>query len=460
MEQVKAALGWLKQHHFWVLAVIVVGTAVGVWYAGSSSLAASFEDNQKKIAGEFTSQSGLRGRPFKPNDVINQRQQREIEQLAADVREVWNRLYGVQEEKVLIWPSEIGASFVRHMQGKSFGEAVRGDMRERYLNYIQKRFPELLKIVDAEELLGGSGRGGGRGGSRIVRGGGEGLGLGGARPGGRNPRDDEPEEAHLVRWLDQDVLRERMNLDQVPSALEIWVLQEDLWVYEALLQQIADTNAASGATRRNRAPIRTIEELQVGQDAAANLAEGELFVPEESTGGPGGFGGRGGFGEGGLGQGGFSGRGFGGGADSFSGRGAEGGDADLETVLLGGRYVGDDGEPVATVPADYRFGTEFKRLPVRMTLEMDFRWTPRLISELANAPLQVEIERVRFNPGETASGGRAPRSTARGPGGAANAVAFDREPSVGSVVLHGIVYIFNRPDESVLTVGDDESGAI
>ena len=49
------------------------------------------------------------------------------------------------------------------------------------------------------------------------------------------------------------------------------------------------------------------------------------------------------------------------------------------------------------------FGKEFKRLPVRMRLWMDQRWLPHLISECANAPLQVEVQEVRINVADDAA---------------------------------------------------------
>ena len=60
-------------------------------------------------------------------------------------------------------------------------------------------------------------------------------------------------------------------------------------------------------------------------------------------------------------------------------------------------------DPAAGVAA---FGTEYKRLPVRMELVMDVRWLPHLIAECADAPLQVEVKEVRINPSESGVGRR------------------------------------------------------
>ena len=78
MDQIRAALSWLKEHHFWVLAVMVLGMAVGGWFMGASSLSAGYKSQKSKIDSEFKQQQSLRGKPFKPNDAINERQQEEV----------------------------------------------------------------------------------------------------------------------------------------------------------------------------------------------------------------------------------------------------------------------------------------------------------------------------------------------------------------------------------------------
>ncbi len=166
-------------------------------------------------------------------------------------------------------------------------------------------------------------------------------------------------------------------------------------------------------------------------------------------GGMGGYGGMDG-GMGGMGgmDGGMGGYGGMGGGMDMSGVGS--GEA---SILMAGRYVDEAGEPIMEVTEDYKFGTEYKRLPVKMVLEMDQRHLPSLIVELANAPLQVEVEQVRVNPSDAGGGRRR-----GGRGGNDSVESFDREPTVGTVVLQGVVYIFNQPDEEVLAV--DESDAI
>lgn len=470
MDQLKVALAWLKKHHFWVLALVVVGAVTGVWYTGSASVASATTSAKTTIENEFNKIQGHQQAAFKPNDNINRSQREEAVKQAENVLAEWNKLYQVQKETVLIWPEELSERFIRAVQNDRFGDPIANTLRNLYQNYISEAFPSLLEIVDARPMPTD-----GTGGAVMSRGmmGGE---YGGEYGGGpQDPSLAEDQEDYLVEWLDQGALRSRLDLKATPSAIQVWVLQEDLWVYRSVLGAIADTNAATGASRRERAAVQTIIELKVGQAAGGSTPEEQrIIAPEKeevATSGFGGgfggeFGGMGGMsgeygGMGGMGgeyggmggMGGMGGEyggmgGMGGMGGEYGGMGGEAGaaeGADAATVLLTGRYLDDAGQPIQSVtPGDYSFGREFKRLPVRMVLEMDTRWLPELMWELANAPLQVEVEQVRFNPGKEG------QSSASMRGGPNDAAAFDRRPTVGTVIVHGIVYIFNQPDAAIV----------
>jgi hypothetical protein len=449
MDQVKLALAWLKQHHFWVLSVLVVAVTVGVWYTASSSVASQTKTNISKIDGEFSAVTGLISKPFKPNEEINTKQGEQTKILANDVLTEWSGLYKEQKEKVLVWPAELGKQFIDAVKDKKFGDRITPRNREIYVNYIKETFPSLVAIVDAE-LLAEDATGGGAGGGRGFGGGGRGEfdgGRGGEFAGAGV--DGQPISNHLVQWLDQGELRARLSPEAVTD-IQAWTLQEDLWVYRALLQAIANTNKASNATRRDRAAIPTIIEMKVGR-AAGQKDAAPLVPPETSVSSGMDMGGGGDFGRGGGGE-------FGGGGDFGRGGGEFGSEmggegVDPSTALLAGRYLGEDGKPVMEVPPDFKFGAEFKRLPVRMVLEMDTKYLGTLMWELANASLQVQVEQVRFNPeGETGQ-------PARGMAGAGEVATFDRRPTKGTVILHGIVYIFNQPDPSI-TQGESADAAV
>jgi hypothetical protein len=375
--------------------------------------------------------------------------------------------------------------FHREIVKLKFGDDIYSELRNEYQNYAKEHFSELPKIVKAIELPPTAGGGGGRGGGS--RGGTgstfdmdrfEEMLAEGQLPGFRNMGDESEAPKlteFLVYWADQNKIREQLIFSRRPSSLRIWTTQEDLWVYTTLLQIIAETNEAAGATRFSNAAIRVIESLDVGQDAARESRGQDRILMREMTSGRGG--GEGDPYERGGGRGGdmdmdYDGRG--GSTDEYGGRGGEG-EGDEGTELLSQRYLDDDGKPLAVStgwsPKD--FGTEYKRLPIRMMLQVDQRWLYHLIATCANAPLQIEVQEVRIRPLVGASSGRGAGRTQRmydlqtggrsmglsaasGRGGRslANVNFFDRQPYVVPVIIQGTIYIFNEPDPDELQIDD------
>jgi hypothetical protein len=475
MDQLRQVLGSLKQHHFWVLVVVATVVALGCWFQGASALYNEFAQNKRTIEAEFVSQSNLRNKPFHANDDINKKQQDEIAKQRERVDALWRQLYERQRADVLKWPSNLREDFHRYVEKLKFGDSIPQDLRNHYNNYVGEHFPELPKIVGALEMEGeGQGQGGSRGGfdGRSMMAGRSARGLGMERDliGGQlDPNQAGIEEQdYIVEWLDQPRVRDDLYMPSTPTSKRIWVTQEDLWVYEALLGIIARTNEEAGADRYSNAVIRTIYSLEVGRLAAqSSRSQGRIEIgapaggdmmrggdprsmsmdggvgypgTEVDFGGEGGGGYRGDYGE-------MGGRG-----------GMMGGDAMGDASLFAGRYLNADGSPIVSTgdggPGE--FGTEFKRLPIRMMLEMDQRWLPYLITECANAPLQVEVTEVRINPpgGMEGSSGRSSyRGSGSGSVGAASGkngepMFPEREPNMKPVAIQGTIFIFNPPTDN------------
>lgn len=288
------------------------------------------------------------------------------------------------------------------------------------------------------------------------------------------------DENSIVKWHDQANVKAQLMFAERPSSIKIWVTQEDLWVYETMLRAIAATNQEAKADRYSNAAVRDIGMLQVGKDAAKESRTKGRFpmnTPQAAV-GEGMEGMEGMPPEGNLGM-----EGEGGG---FEGLGGGFGDGPMteeqeRQILLTGRYIDAQGKPIP-VAADGGtfspsvFGVEYKRLPVRMVLQMDQRWLSYLITKLASAPLQVEVQEVRINPANVDSaggmmggggfggegggrGGFGGGGFGEGGGGNEQVYIFERQPNVTTIVIQGTVYIFNKPDESQLTPGGAE-GAV
>jgi hypothetical protein len=496
MDQLRTALVWLKKYHFWVLCGLVALIALGSWAKASGKMDAVFGANQAAIKGQFGNVANLRKDPFHPNEDVNTKQQAQTRQQAADVAQLWQKLYDRQREHVLEWPPELSKDFRDYVDKLQFGAEIRGDLRNHYQNYIQNHFPTLPKQIDAraidpDAVSSGPGGPGGPGAAEFAAG----------APGQQDDND------YICLWspADQAIVRDDLNFREQPSSLKIWVTQENLWVYHTLLDVIAKTNRAANATRMSNAAVQEIGELSVGSRAAKGSRSGHLLVklaaPTAAPGGP----------EGGPGGG--PGGGPSGGPPAPPGSGPEGGPRaeftpgggpgggamtpeQEKSFLLSGRYLGADGKPIpfgggggapagpdaaaapaadpgAAAPLDLTvFGQEYKRLPVRMALKMDQRWLPRLITECASEPLQIEVQEVRVNPSEGISGGAAggPGGGYSGPGGPGGSTSpfaeeqpiqpFPTQPEIVNVIIQGTIFIFNKPNQAILQApGDQPAGA-
>jgi hypothetical protein len=466
MDQLRKAWSWLQRHHFWVLTLLAIAVALGCWWHGATKLFAEFTTNKGKIESEFNAARNAQSQQFHANPSVQEAQQAEIANQQKSVTELWKQLYERQTAEVLKWPSNLSEEFRKYVEKLKFGDEIPPNLRRNYNNYIQGHFKELPKIIGAVEAPEDGQGGYGSSGSFDPRSfmdsqrGGVGRGYGQEGPG---QAVEEPE--FIVVWLDQEVVRNELYPRATPSAKRIWKIQEDLWVYEALLRIIANTNKAAGADRFTNAAVRVIESLEVGKTAAlASRGRGRIdIVAGPATGGEMMEGGDPRMMEGGMppeggametyGRGGEMGEMYGEGGRGGMGMEAAANDAEL----FNNRYVGADGAAIPD-PGDGNaaaFGTEFKRLPVRMRLWMDQRWLPQLISECANAPLQVEIQEVRINPSDSGSyGERGGGYSGRGGdygmmgGQTAEEMTPDAEPNMKTVVLQGTVYIFNPPTEA------------
>jgi hypothetical protein len=431
MDQVRAIAKVIWEQRFWVLSVIGLIVAVVCWNMAAGKLDTEFSDRASKIKQQFDAMNGLTSKPVHANPEINAKNQEEVAEQTEIVNAVWQQLYDRQKEAVLKWPKELGPQFIEGVANLKFRDPIPQNLRSIYQNYISNRFDGLLEIVDAKKMLDGMG-GGGRGGFEMDV--------------GRMPMNADNgliEEDYLVQWLDQDKLRSRLAFATAkPTALQIWVTQEDLWVYEALLKVIANTNKARGATRPDNTAIHTIMALEVGASAALGpgASKGHVYLPSGSAGGLSSpyemDGGRGMMMDGGA------------AAPSYEMDGGRGmmmdgmteDPAAADTALLQSRYLGEDGAPL---PGEGDLGKEYRQLPVRMDLFMDQRYLPHLLIECANSPLPIEVKQVRINPDKSAAGfgGNMSGSQSMVPG----AGPLPNDPSFAQVEIKGVVFIYNEP---------------
>ena len=373
MDKVRAFLqaAWLQR--FWILCVVGTLAAVVCWMMASGELQRQFTANKSQIDTEFGNMQKISETSVHGNPAVNAKEREEAKKIADSVKQLWQSLYDAQREVVLKWPDVLGADFVSYVEKAKFGSDINQTFRDRYQNYIKNRFDGLVEIVDAKKMpvdgaaTFGPGMGRMEGGGR--------MGEGGMAADVILGPDGLPiEEDYLVQWLDQANLRQQLEFANVPTSKQIWVTQENLWVYETLLNAIANTNKERGATRPDNTAIRVIQSLEVGAPAALAMPlESMILMPMDAMA-------------------------AGGEVASESrmsdpGTAAEG--VDMDAMLLQNRYIDAEGKPIADAATG--MGTEFRRLPIRMVLMMDERYLPNILVECANAPLPIEVQRLRIN---------------------------------------------------------------
>ena len=437
MDQLKPFLTWLKKYHFWVVAVLVLLSFLGIWYTAVTHLEKDKQSRIVAIKALFDKGDKLMRQKDPPNKKSHDAMELHMNEVRLGVRDAWEQK-AIMQEKFLVWPTgpnELEADFAPHVIDKRPIETtveyptkpedeIPLILRNRYRDYIHAELPKLAQTINAKWST------------------------------GMNDRSDSSGK-YTVDWSgsDQGKLKTdrfdwRKNSDNAPQTLQILYAQEDLWILQELMRIIAATNA--GAADQHKAPVKQIESIAMGKDVTAVGRAGRISRlgggagrNNPSGGGGGAGGGMAGGGAGGMSGGGASGGMSGGGAGGgMSGGGASGGAGGG-----GGGYDSAGGAQTSSRkssiddPVDYRYVDDsfvgvsaedlrramktkkggkakaiktqdamlavVKRMPVRMKLLVDQRKLPKLLTECGNANLPLEIRQVRINRSGAGQGGSA-----------------------------------------------------
>jgi hypothetical protein len=485
MDKVKMVLAVLKKHHFWVLSAVIVVVALVSWAKATADLTSRFKARKTEIDGKFTAMQGICEQPNHPNAGVINAIKKKTGDLKDNVHKAWRVLY--EEQKKNNQLPEVSKTFKAAFEAlqKPTDELPPAE-RDAYRYFLRNYFPTLLDLIDyrhpVEQKPGEVGaaaadfaaprRGFDRRGSRD-------RGVPRMGVGGRDSGDQAGVEmVGIVDWneADRSRLESRLIWTTTPNTLEVRLKQEDLWVYEALLRVIKNTNA--GATMHRQAAVKAIDALEIGRDAALGAQSSRSTFSlgsDASSGGPAGPG---------------VDRGAAGAAaatrtgTSDSGAGA----VDMTADLLSGRYVDAEGKPLAA-DAKHPYA-EFKMMPIRMLLFIDQTKIPKLLVECANSNMPIEVQAVRLRPGSVTSldlGALTAAAVAqaaptddfagsRGRGRRGRGYSPDGRPSRGDtsssalgpsdektsidlpIEIQGIIYIFNPPDMEKLGTGTGTAG--
>ena len=245
---------------------------------------------------------------------------------------------------------------------------------------------------------GGSGMGGGRGGS----------GMGGSGMGGTTTEDPTwsqqiypglppyKERRRIVGnvdWPDPEIYYlPTWQSDATPTSIEVWYAQETLWVYEALISVIAETNSASEEYKDNisKAPIKCVEAMLIGQKAAVDFTTLSQTIGD-LTGASANANSLGGSMSGDMTS-----------SSSSGGMGSEmtllSGSAENQalTKIVLGRYVDADDIPLKA--DDKPPFAEFNKMPVCLKVAIDQRKIPELLASCANCSMPIDVKHIRICP--------------------------------------------------------------
>ncbi|MDR1960067.1 MAG: hypothetical protein LBQ54_13655, partial [Planctomycetaceae bacterium] len=322
----------VKKYHFWILCPTAIVLALVIFYLANNAKIKAYNDRKNALDTLKKNVSTISSDAQHPNPPIIENINAETDILRNDVYNAWVRMYRDQKEKNLWPSSLQREFLDLVATKKKFDNIELPAYREFYHLFIVKHLPELLRMAERREvkirridpktqqpevdengndkwtpidpfmenpegmlqtgtgLSGGSGTGGGvKGGGGIPggmggrSGGGMGDGMssdiysGGGAMGGINSdvgaameeirKSRDKKTFGVVDWPDPEVFG-LVTWVQFPSSFEIWVTQEDLWVYEALIRVIRNSNQAVGATDNNTAAVKRIQSMLIGRNAA------------------------------------------------------------------------------------------------------------------------------------------------------------------------------------------------
>jgi hypothetical protein len=396
VDKLKVILKHLQKQHFWLLSIVCIVAGLTGWMMASKRLAEAYARGKSEIEGAFSGLDTINNEPNYPNGRWKEELGKLTHEERQKVKAAWELVYNEQKQ-LLKWPGDVlGEDFVKTVEALPNGGEIPPPLRERYGQLIQQELPKLLVTVSTEEKSADK-----------------------SKPGEAAPKIVWEGHAQLQKGLDWK--------SQAPRSADVWLAQEDLWIYAAVLQILDKVN-----TGKYVLPISRIEKLSIGEAAAADLQKGmqpghidrvgkaEAAVEAIDAGG---------------------------GPAPVAPAGEEEGGKPADE----GRYVGADGKPL---PGGTAAKEQFKRMPVFMRLKMDQRELPKLLVECANSPLPLEVMQLRINP-----------TTAAAPGGARPSSATSKDASGQKDVetyevpieISGVIYMYNKPDLSKL--GGDAAAA-
>ncbi len=471
MDQLAPAIAWIKKNVFWLVCGFLSVLMVVSWFLITNGINGERTKQEAQLKKSVSTAKGIKtvtANPLPkngvteteevtiaahPNETSRQGMQDELAATIDSIVAAW-KIRKQAQDSILVWPKCIPSdTFVNYFSQFNPPETMpdelnsaAGTQMEQMLTLYRAKIPEQMAYLCGDDVLraywkydpkyldaeagaptededGGDPTGGGFGRGGFGAGG---FGAGTGAPTLGSPAIDMNQFAVIWSDKNQDLWNQKLttfngydgNQFDYPNPLQCYMLQQDLWLLEAMFRIVREVNGDSSAN--DLSIIKNIDHVAFGREVGGKLGEltpADQRLADKTTGGmgfgrsnngmPGSFGGDGGeeeYDE----EGAFEPEG-----DFFNrsmpmGGGTEDDVMSTSSVPYDNRYVDVNFEPLpAAVVKGVITGSELpennlelivaKRVPVRIALKMDERKIADFMAACANSPFAFEIQQVRWN---------------------------------------------------------------
>ena len=465
MDQINSAIRWMKKNKFWLGCFVMSALMIGIWcFRVFTAIDKETDKNVKNIQQKINttnsinrvSAEGVEGDPAHPNTKSEEGIQNEMELTVASILEAWRKRVDDQK-KILKWPSDIiespkfAETFSRYDPPELIPDTwLQGDGRlGPLLALYAKNIPKQMVVLTGDDLLrtrwnydparleaeklassqpGRPSAGRPSPGRSNIGGYDNEYGDDGGGGGRRGPAQDVPGfvydeltgelvdlNSFAVIWDDvnQELWQTKMTSfkgrddhrlpTNSPTPLQCYMLQQDLWLLEAIFKIIREVNGDADAN--DISSIKQLHHVVFGRDVGGKLGVLTPFDPLLGAAGEAGLGG------------GDYGRGYGDdeyGDDEYGDAGGDGYGTGLDgegTPVISPyhkRYVDLNFEPLDAqkvkeiiespeLPEEDLELIVSKRVPVRIAVRMKETEIATFMAACANSPFAFEIQQVRWN---------------------------------------------------------------
>lgn len=240
MDKLKPYLLKIKQYHFWGLILVAMAILFYAWSAGTAELENSFKRNKSSIERQFAdlnNKSRSRGGAKFPNDKWISKRRELTEKLTSNGELALRNIKEVQKEAQK-WPQTLHPDSKAEINENRWTSETVAD----YIDAAREEIDRFRTMLDTA---------------------------------------NGPDDAGIF-WdeIDFKNLKQSINDKDIKAEKDCKTFQQILWVYDALVAAIQQTNA--DAEDRFDLPIFAIKDTAVFQEAAESIDETAWMVGEDA----------------------------------------------------------------------------------------------------------------------------------------------------------------------------------